>query len=449
MPSSSIVAPTNKNRRRNRRNYTSIANEDMDGDHNDSSNAASEDGDDRFHDEPLKKSLDKNDDDDCDLTVTILDSAQKKFPIPCKADWTVGTLKLKSAKIHKVPPSQQRLIFRGRMLTNDEQTLRENKIDANDLIIHLFPKPRVFITATKKEDKSKQNLDDDTNADSDNDSGIVDDNENDDHGAHIPSIVIDQEEQDRRGQILVLGSVEIAESQNNVKMLSLLLVMICATRLLALFAIAMGEGVESPDAYAPQHGGGNYTEGGEGNFNHPIDTDFLDDTVDPMEDYEPRLWQTQDYFDLLVSAIGFYVGSLGMKATQENTFQLATAYAIGTIIAGIGWNFWNVYEYIKFYKEQQEYRAEYSGHDGRDHGNSTNSYADNDDELPPLTRDDMITVAFFTILLPLFVWFLCCVRAFEFRRLLGEAEEEAAERIRNEYVVREGDETDRDGTEIV
>lgn len=35
--------------------------------------------------------------------------------------------------------------------------------------------------------------------------------------------------------------------------------------------------------------------------------------------------------------------------------------------------------------------------------------------------------------MPLCVWFLCCIRAFEFRRLISEAEEEAAERIRNEY----------------
>merc|ERR1711935_454795 len=83
--------------------------------------------------------------------------------------------------------------------------------------------------------------------------------------------------------------------------------------------------------------------------------------------------------------------------------------------------------------------------------NSASDYPDskkpnynNDDEIP-LTRDDFVTVAFFTILMPLFVWFLCCIRAFEFRRLIQEAEEEASERIRNEYVVNEGS-TDGEGT---
>merc|ERR1711865_539516 len=38
-----------------------------------------------------------------------------------------------------------------------------------------------------------------------------------------------------------------------------------------------------------------------------------------------------------------------------------------------------------------------------------------------------------TILMPMMVWFLCCIRAFEFRRLIREAEEEATERIQNVY----------------
>ena len=117
-----------------------------------------------------------------------------------------------------------------------------------------------------------------------------------------------------------------------------------------------------------------------------------------------------------------------MQATQENTSKLATAYAIGTIVAGIGWNLWNVFEYYKFYVEQMERQSDDSP-----------DFNGNSDEQP-LTRDDFVTVAFFTIAMPLFVWFMCCVRAFEFRRLIQEAEEEAAERIRNEYMENNGEE---------
>ena len=239
MPSNS----SNNNRRHRRRNYTSVANEDEDvfvdeGDDNFDETAKTEDDD----------SHDLEEEEDLPMSLTILDSAQKKFPIPCDKNWTVGKFKRRSAEIHKVAPAQQRLIFRGKMLTKDDETLAENKLDTDDLIVHLFPKPRVVVTANKKDELSKNHP---VGADDDGDTGIVDDS----NGAHIPSIVIDQEEQERRGQILVLGSVEIAESQNNVKMLSLLLVMICAMRLLALFSIAMGHVQEPSTSYSNSYGG--------------------------------------------------------------------------------------------------------------------------------------------------------------------------------------------------
>ena len=162
-----------------------------------------------------------------------------------------------------------------------------------------------------------------------------------------------------------------------------------------------------------------------------------------VQQYEVRAWQTQDYFDLLVSGIGFYVGTLGMKATQENTSKLATAYAIGTIVAGIGWNLWNVFEYYKFYEDQMERQNNHNGTDD----SSVPDYNNGGIDEQPLTRDDFVTVAFFTIAMPLFVWFMCCVRAFEFRRLIREAEEEAAERIRNEYTETNATNTNTAGEE--
>eukprot|EP00531_Pseudo-nitzschia_arenysensis_P010110 CAMPEP_0116134148 /NCGR_PEP_ID=MMETSP0329-20121206/10492_1 /TAXON_ID=697910 /ORGANISM="Pseudo-nitzschia arenysensis, Strain B593" /LENGTH=427 /DNA_ID=CAMNT_0003628841 /DNA_START=399 /DNA_END=1682 /DNA_ORIENTATION=- len=427
MPSSS-----NNNRRHRLRNYTSVASQDAD-----------EEGDDNFHDEPITsddnrgskndqadgEEEDEEEEEDLPMSLVILDSAQKRFPIPCDKSWTIGKFKKESSKIHKVAPAQQRLIFRGKMLTKDDQTLEENRLDTNDLIVHLFPKPRVVVTAPKKSSNEEtENIN--RNPDDDGDSGIVDE----DHGAHVPSIVIDQEEQDRRGQILVLGSVEIAESQNNVKMLSLLLVMICAMRLLALFSIAMGA-VDEP-AYS---GDSVHNHTGDLAHNNIYDSDFNDDNVVPTQ-YEVRAWLTQDYFDLLVSGLGFYVGTLGMKATQENTSKLATMYAIGTIVAGIGWNLWNVYEYYKFYVEQMERQT---------HDDDAPDYNNGGTDEQPLTRDDFVTVAFFTIAMPLFVWFMCCVRAFEFRRLIQEAEEEAAERIRNEYTETANGDEEEGNHEIV
>jgi hypothetical protein len=109
---------------------------------------------------------------------------------------------------------------------------------------------------------------------------------------------------------------------------------------------------------------------------------------------------------------------LGIKATHENTSRLATHYLIGTLVAGVLWNIWNVFEFAMFVKEE--------------------SGPKDDDTTIPLTQDDFRTIALFTVMLPLGVWFLCCARAWQFRHLIEEAELEAAERIRSELNLSEG-----------
>lgn len=323
------------------------------------------------------------------ITVIVLDSAQKRFPIAVDPDWSVPKFKKVGAKVHKVAPPSQRLIFRGRML-DDSKTLKEMGIHQDDVIIHLFPKPRVTVVSG---DSSVMSTCTDRADEEDN------------GGAHVPQIILDEAEQERRGQILVLGSYEIAEAQNNVRLLSLLLGTICVMRLLALLSIATGADevpVYEDDMTPPSGGGGNST----------------DDGMYPHVDYEPRLWEKQDYFDLLVSTVGFLVARLGMKATQENTSRLATLYLIGTMIAGILWNVWNVFEFTIFVKDE--------------------TVPKDDDTVIPLTNDDFRTIAIFTVLLPVGVWFLCCARAWQFRHLIEEAELEAAERIRSELNLSEG-----------
>jgi len=322
------------------------------------------------------------------ITIIVLDAAQKRFPVTVDPEWKVQTFKKAGAKVHKVAPPSQRLIFRGRML-EDGKTLKELGITQSDVIIHLFPKPRVIVTGSSVTSATTQDR-------GDADGG----------GAHVPQIIMDEEEQERRGQILVLGSYEISEAQNNVRLLSLLLGTICVMRLLALLSVATGADevpVYQDDLTPPGGDGGNRT---------------ADDGLYPHVDYEPRTWENQDYFDLLVSTIGFLVARLGMKATHENTSRLATHYLIGTMIAGILWNIWNVLEFIIFVEDETKPK--------------------DDDSAIPLTRDDFRTIALFTVLIPLGVWLLCCTRAWQFRHLIEEAEQEAAERIRSELTLSHG-----------
>eukprot|EP00980_Cylindrotheca_fusiformis_P011372 scaffold2637_cov153-Cylindrotheca_fusiformis.AAC.9 len=333
----------------------------------------------KIQNEFVTKEGDESQEDESDggerIQLIVLDSAQHRFLVDVNPDWTVEKLKKEGEKTHKISPASQRLIFQGKMLA-DSCVLRDSGIESDGVIVHLVSAIRRLVVVTSSNTTSSASC---SNAQA---------------GAHVPEIVLDAEEQERRGQILVLGSVEIAEAQNNVKLLSLSLLVVCSMHLLALFSLAMGVAEDSSlsDDAVPSNSTSNHT----------------DDGYFGPGDYESQVrpWKNSDYFDLVVSSIGFYVATLGMKATTENTFRLATAYFIGTIIAGIGWNLWNVFMYAAFVDEKSESEA--------------------------LSRDDYVTVAFFTVLLPMLVWGLCVARAYEFRRLIEEAELEAAERIRSQ-----------------
>ena len=184
------------------------------------------------------------DDDDSDrINVTVLDFAQSRFQVPAVASWTVAQFKQAGTKIHKVTPARQRLIFRGKMLDDPQKTLAEYGITQDDLIVHLFPKPRVVISDTTTTERTTV---------SDNNSPDSTVPEEDD-GARIPTIVMDSAEAERRSQILVLGSADFIEAQNNVKLFSFMLLIISSIELLNLFAIAMG---------VPQQQNGNETAPG-------------------------------------------------------------------------------------------------------------------------------------------------------------------------------------------
>ena len=346
----------------------------------------------------LVKADDQEEDEQNMITVVILDSAQTKFNVRANPDWTIGKFKKVGATVHKIPPISQRLIYRGKLLA-DAVTLRDSGIIQDQVILHLFPKPRVIVTSSSSTVTQESSA-----------TGAAAAPTESSGGAHVPQIILDEEEAERRGQILVLGSVEIAEAQNNVKLLSLLLLVVCSMRLLSLFSIVMGVADDddgsgnsnyNQDDLLPNNDSGNSTDGGGGGG-----------FPSQGPDYETRPWENSDYFDLVVSSIGFYVATLGMKATTENTLRLANSYMIGTFIAGVCWNIWNVFMFFVFVKDQ------------------TTGKPDDDTSAVTMDRDDFVTVAFFTVLLPLLVWFLCCLRAHQFRQLLEEAEEEAAERIR-------------------
>lgn len=316
--------------------------------------------------------------------LVIMDPAHRKFTISAHPEWLVEDLKASGAKIHKVLASQQRLFYMGRQL-QDGDTLQEVGLTKPKTIIHLFPKPRVVVAAGNDEEDTEE-------------TPIASD------GAHVTRIVLDPEEAERRSSILVLGSAEIIEAQNNVKLLSFLLLIISSMELLALFTIMVGvpQDEEMPDSSTPPPS--------------PSPTGTDDMVFPPQHEMEMRTWRNSDYVDLAISSVGFYVATLGIKATTENTMRLARQYMIGTVLVGIAWNVFYYFLNIQAEKAADQKRVD----------------ASDDDEFGLMPDSTYYVQAAFAIMLPAMLWLLCCVRAWQFHGLLREAEEEAEERIRTQ-----------------
>jgi hypothetical protein len=332
------------------------------------------------------------------ITIIILDVATKKFPVQISARSTVKQLKDKGHPIHKVPADRQRLIFHGRQLV-DDKTLAEEKI-TEEVIVHLFPKPRVLIKNNETGKSTPLSRGNSTVAES-TDSAL---DEEEEGGARVPTIVLNADEAQQRSQILVLGSSEYLEASNNVKLFSFMLLILSSIELINLLAIALGVPQNDPSSSAYPY---------PAEDDHIFDNSTLpDDGTGSNVTVEP--WTTGNTFDFIISAMGVYVAILGLKATTLNTLKLARLYLMGTFATGVGWCLFNFVMTYKIDKEVERTRQE------------------SHDTFPPATDSDLAKQALTVMVLPCMVWVLCCLRAWQFQHLLREAEQEAEDRIRSE-----------------
>jgi len=320
-----------------------------------------------------------------EINIILMDSTQSKFNIKCDATWTISQFKEVSSTITKVPKQSQRLICMGKLL-KDDMTLNECGINETNKIIHLFPKPNVIVNNSST---------------TDNNSGIDNDNAESPEGAHIPQIILDEDEANRRSQILILSSQEIFEAQHRVKIFSFLLMIISSMELLTLMTLFLGVQTEE-ESNSPYGGGGDTTTLPPGN---PTDTP-PSSGGGGNSNMQMRVWQNSDYFDTVISAFGFYVSLLGIRATTENTLQLAKRYFICVTIAGVLSDCYYYYLNIQATSKQASNRNQH------------------------LDPTELYTTSFVQILLPLTVWLLCIIRAHQFQVLIREAEVEAEERAR-------------------
>ena len=342
------------------------------------------------------------------IIVVLMDAAQSKFNVRCHPSWRVSEFKEVSARITKVPPRSQRLIHMGKLLS-DGATLDECGIREDGRIVHLFPKPNVVIGGVGGGGMGGGGAANEVGGGDDGGAGTAGGGGGG-GGAHVPQIIIDEEEASRRSQILILSSQEIFEAQHRVKVFSFLLMIISSMELLTLMTLFVGVQV-GEDPTGGGAGGGGYGGGSSHELppGNPTDSPPSPSDADSDPGMEMRTWQDSDYFDALVSAFGFYVSLLGIKATTENTLQLAKRYLLCLSVAGVGSNCYYYYLNVSAQRRQAEARDQRVG------------------------GSALYTSAFVGILLPLTVWMLCIVRAYQFQSLIREAEVEAEERTRGSY----------------
>jgi hypothetical protein len=126
-------------------------------------------------------------------------------------------------------------------------------------------------------------------------------------------------------------------------------------------------------------------------------------------------WDWPKNIDLVISLGGVYVALIGIKASNKNTLRLVKQYMWGTVGVGIAWMIYNYFMSVEIDMAVEE------EHEKRD-----------DDMFPDLSDKDIYNQAISVMVLPGMLWFLCCVRAFQFQSLLREAEREAEERIQRD-----------------
>ncbi len=403
------------------------------------------------------------------MEVTILDFTHKRWPIVItthhlttpNAAPTVYDLKHIGATIHHIAIQQQRLIYQGRLLNDDAVSLISLGIKKSRSIVHLFPKPRVVVVDDSTSSGTSGtsggtggNGESSSNNDSNNN------NNGDNHhsgGAHVPVIVMDQSEVDRRSEILVLGHADYVEAVSNVKLFSLMLLIISTIELLHLLSLYI---------IPPQTNQNHYYNSNANSVPHvhEDDTFFNDDDqfnnnstafynstsppgsdigtittgandIDPIELILDE-WTPIKYVDLIISICGIYVSILGMRASNENCLRTARYYLIGTTLTAVGWL---AYNYVVSY----EIDVQVDAHPEKYYGTSENSDSTYGN---PSTSDDAIAEsygssssaynsddspynqAFSAMILPGMVWGLCIFRAWQFHQVLHEAELEASQR---------------------
>lgn len=200
--------------------------------------------------------------------------------------------------------------------------------------------------------------------------------------AHVPEIRLNSEELSRQSEILVLATHEAYETVNRVRLLSFLLLVYFSMETLRDISMWVSRQDQSDEntVYPP---------------GDPTDTS----PPGEMNPGDLPPWQDRDYISLAISALGLYVSIIGIKATTEHIPSLARRFIVLLTILLVSWNVFYFYVYVNDLKSR-----------------------------PEVDDEKVYQEALFAISLPLFLWVTFYIRAYQFYKLLREAEIEAGER---------------------
>lgn len=228
-------------------------------------------------------------------------------------------------------------------------------------------------------------------------------------------------------------SVEMFEAQHRVKLLSFLLLVICGMELLTLATVFLGDTQRN---YAGENDVATLPPGDP--------TDIPYHGID--EGMETRDWQNSDYFDLILNFFGFYVATLGIKATTENTRKGVRKYFAGLLVVGMCYV---AYDYFLAYQRGSDRQEQ-----ARESKDADDDFSKMDDILPEddleinLESGNLYLEALMQVVLPIAIWFLCFLRAWQLQKLVNEAELES-ERVTRENIDEMTEATDDELTLVV
>lgn len=369
------------------------------------------------------------------MEIIILDATQKKFPIKVKPNWTVQQLKKFGQSVHKCHPSKQRLICMGKLL-NDDDTLEKSGIKQSGVIIHLFPKPNVVISSTDtNSDNEDGRNNNNTNPTSSTSATTTNNQDEENNEAHVPTVVLNAEEAERRQNMLIFTSDDAQETLNRARLLCFILALHCILELLLdIRWIELMRQIQQyinsdacnntsdddfdDDALPPGIGDGTMglSGGSDGSISY-----YGSSTVNP----DPCTYAHYFNFDAaddpgvvktlsiiyvcsaLINMFGIYVATIGFQVTSLHpvsslpgqSLRQTKKYFALLLLVGTFWNGLKLFSLI--YIGQETGSSGYTGH------------------------------AIMAMLWPFFAWCFCYLRAWQLRRVMEEAESEARDR-RNE-----------------